>query len=179
MIPSSTCAADTPCCLELHSIANHLLVETYDAVMACYPGVECCPPLSAYVTLGEGDDGIVDSLTVSIRSIASSVNTRPGQLGLWRATFAIRLSESGWPTARREGTAILMPEPEAQAVAIRHVLSMGEAIHKRLSNLQTRRGLVPDGIRCSNASLGGMTPVGPRGGVAGWLVPVTVDLPWN
>jgi hypothetical protein len=165
--------------VSLHDIAAHLLAEVYDAVSGCYPGPDCCEPLAAYVTLGNGDDGITDSLTVSFGSIASSPNTRPGGLSLWKATFNVRLSESGWPTARVEGEAITLPTPSEQATAARHVLSMGEAIHRRLSMLQSQRGLTPPGVRCSNASVGVMTPVPPQGGVVGWLVPVVIDLPWN
>jgi hypothetical protein len=179
VIPSSPCDTSEQCCVSLHDIAAHLLAEVYDAVSGCYPGPDCCEPLAAYVTLGSGDDGIIDSLTVAIGGISPSGETRPGGLGLWRATFNVRLSESGWPTGRTEGGAITMPQPTEQATAVRHVLSMGEAIHRRLSTLQTRRGLTPPGVRCSNASIGTMQPILPLGGVVGWLCPVTIDLPWN
>lgn len=178
MIPTTPCADTEPCCVSMYDIALHLLTETFDAVSACYPGT-CVEPLRAYVTLGDGDDGIVDSLTVSAGTTVASPNTIPGSFGLWRATFNVRLRESGWPTARVEGDAIMLPPPEEQAIAAKHVFSMGEAIHRRLSYLMSNRRLVPDGVRCSNATLGAMLPLNPQGGVVGWVVPVIVDLPWN
>lgn len=178
MIPSSPCEDSDPCCDSLHNIALHLLSEVYEAVLACYP-TGCCEPLAAYVTLGRGDDGLTDALTVSAGTVSPSLGTQPGSLGLWRATFTVMLRESGWPTARVEGDAIVLPSAAEQSVASRHVFSMGEAIHRRLAYLSSVRGLVPSGVRCSNASIGPMVPVAPQGGVTGWQVDVIVDLPWN
>jgi hypothetical protein len=178
VIPTSPCATAEPCCDALYDTATHLLTETYDALMVCYPQ-DCCSPLVAYVTMGNGNDGVVDSLTVTFGQIASSPNTRPGNFGLYRATFFVRLAESGWPVARVDGETIIAPPPAEQAQAARHVYAMGEAMHRKLTYLQGVRRLVPDGVRCSNASVGIMQPVGPSGGVAGWSVPVVVDMPWN
>lgn len=179
MIPSSPCATEDQCCISLYSIAAHLLAEVFDAVTECAPTAEGCPPLAAYVTLGNGDDGITDSLTVSAGSITPSPNTVPGGLGLHRALFNIRLVESGWPTARQEGQTLIFPPADEQARAAQHVYSMGEAIHRRLSFLMSKRALTPPEVRCSNATVGQMNPIPPLGGTAGWTVPVTVDLPWN
>lgn len=179
MIPSSPCDTSEQCCVSLHDIAAHLLAEVYDAVSGCYPGTDCCDPLAAYVTIGGGDDGITDSLTVAFSSIVPSANTRSGGMGLWNATFVIRLVESGWPTARTEGNTIVMPTPTEQATAVRHVLSMAEAIHRRLAFLQANRALTPPGVRCSNATVGQMSPIPPLAGVVGMTCPVSVDLPWN
>jgi hypothetical protein len=179
VIPSSPCDTSEQCCVSLHDIAAHLLSEVYDAVLGCYPGPDCCEPLAAYVTTGSGDDGITDSLTVAVGQISASQNTKPGGLGLWKGAFTVRLVESGWPVGHVEGNTIVMPPPDEQARAARHVLSMGEAIHRRLAALQTQRGLTPPGVRCSNAVVGTMIALPPQGGVVGWVVQVTVDLPWN
>lgn len=179
MIPPPECCDDVACCVNLYDIANHILAEVYDAIQECYPPEGCCDPLAAYVTLGSGDDGIPDALTVSVDSINGSANTIPGGFGLWRANFNVLLRESGWPTAYAEGDTIVRPHPSDQARAAQHVFSMGEAIHRRLAKMQSSRAMVPIGIRCSNASIGSMTPLNPQGGVAGWQVSVGVDLPWN
>ena len=159
----------------LYDIATHLLTNVFDALTECYPSE--CEPLAAYVTLGNGDDGIKDSLTVSIASVVGSNNTRPGGLGLWRSTFNVILRESGWPTARVDGETIVLPSPSEQAAAARPVFAMGEAMHRRLAYMMTHRGLVPGA--CSSATLGLLTPLNPQGGVVGWSVPVVADLPWN
>jgi hypothetical protein len=178
VIPTTPCADFEPCCLSLSDIATHLLTEMYDAITECYPST-CAQPLAAYITFGNGDDGIVDSLVVAAGQVTSTSEARAGQMNLWRATFTIRLSESGWPTARIEGEEIVLPTPQEQQIAARHVFSMGEAMHRRLSHLMFHRALVPSTVRCSNATVGTMVPVPPSGGVVGWQVPVTVDLPWN
>lgn len=177
-IPSSPCEGSGQTCTSLYDIANHLLTEVFDALLATAEP-SCCGEIAAYVTVGQGDDGAQDALTVSIVSITSSPNTRPGGLGLFRGSFDVRLRESGWPTVEVAGEEILLPEPTRQATAAAYLLSRGEAIHRRLSALMTSRGLVPAGVRCSNASIGTLSPLYPQGGVAGWVIPVTVDLPWN
>lgn len=179
MIPAAPCDdMPEPCCVSLSDIASHLLSETFNALSEC-DGAEDCGGIIAYVTMGNGDDGIVDSLTVAFISTTASANTRPGQMGLYRATFDVRLRESGWPTAVVEGKQIVLPDPVVQAAAARYMLSRGEAIHRRLASLSTSRGLVPAGVRCSNGSVGTLSPLAPLGGVVGWTMQVTIDLPWN
>lgn len=179
MIPNTACEPLDACCVSLYEIANHLLAEAYDAVLTCYPTEGDCEPLAAYVTMGSGDDGIKDALTVTSGSIDASPNTRPGVFGLWRATFIVMLRESGWPTAHVDGDAIVLPAPTEQARAAQHVYSMGEALHRRLALLMMNRQLVPDTVSCSNGAIGSMVPLNPQGGVVGWQIPVIVDLPWN
>jgi hypothetical protein len=164
--------------VSLHDIAAHLLSETYQAIMQCYPS-SCCEPIAAYVSAGDGDDGVKDALTVAVTGVAPSPNTVPGQFGLYKAGFNVRLRESGWPTARQEGDVLVLPTPAEQSAAARHVFAMGEAMHRRLAFLNANRSMTPPGTRCSNATLGPLTPLRPQGGVIGWLVQVTVDLPWN
>lgn len=167
------------CCSTLYDIANYLLSEVYDALAGCYPPAPCVDPLRAYVTVSGGDDGQVDVLSVSIGTVAPSASTLPGKFGLFRATFEVRLKESGWPTVYADGETIMLPDPVEQAAAARHLYSHGEAIHRRLAYLHFNKMLVPSNIRCTNATLGQMSPLTPQGGVVGWVVPVVVDLPWN
>lgn len=179
MIPSTPCSTSDPCCFSLHDIATHLLTHTYDALIECYPPPDCCTPLRAYVTLGNGDDGIVDAVCVMAGGIIGTANQQPGMMNLWRSTFTVRLLESGWPTARVDGDTIVLPSVEEQQAAAVHVYAMGEAMHRRLSYLASKRSLTPSNVRCSNATLGPFLPIPPQGGVAGWQVTVSVDLPWN
>lgn len=160
-------------------MANHLLTEVYDALVECYPNPDICAPLAAYVTLGQGNDGIPDALTVSATTFNTSAASRPGSFGLWRVDFAVILRESGWPIAHVEGDAIVLPSPTLQAAASAHVYAMGEAMHRKLSQMYIGRSLAPAGAACTNASLGAMFPLPPQGGVVGWQASVTADLPWN
>ena len=177
VIPTTPCEPADVCCVSVYDIAAYLLSETFDAITECYP--KECDPLAAYVTMSGTDDGIKDALTVAIVSIVGSPNTRPGGFGLWRATFNVALRESGWPTARIDGETIVLPQPVEQATAAQHVYSMGEALHRRLAFLMSNHRLVPSETACTAATLGSMVPLNPQGGVAGWQIPVIVDLPWN
>lgn len=163
----------------MFAMATHLLTEIYDALQVCYPPVDECPPLAAYVTLGLADDGIPDALTVSATGVDMSPASRPGSFGLWRVNFAVILRESGWPTVHTEGDVIVLPSPTLQAAASAHVYAMGEAMHRKLAYLYINRSLAPAGTACVNATLGGMFPLVPQGGVVGWQASVTADLPWN
>ena len=178
MIPTIPCDTPEACCDSLYAVAAHLLTEVYDALLVCYP-TENCQALAAYVTLGLGNDGIPDALTVATTNIDTSPASRPGSFGLWRATYAIILKESGWPVAHVEGDEIVLPSPDLQAAAAAHVYAMGEAMHRKLSRLYTTRNLTPSGVGCTNATLGTMFPLAPQGGVVGWQASVTADLPWN
>lgn len=177
MIPDAPCVLPEPCCTDLYEIAAYLLAAVFDALKACC--TEGCDDLPAYVTLGNGDDGVKDALTVQFTTVNPSPNTRPGTFGLWRASFQIILRESGWPTARVEGETIVLPQPSEQAAAARYMYARGEAMHRKLTYMQAARMLVPTGTACNSAAVGTMNPLNPLGGVAGWTVPVVVDLPWN
>lgn len=178
MIPTVPCDTPEACCESLYAVANHLLTEVYDALLTCYP-TENCEPLAAYVTLGLGNDGIPDALTVAATAIDPSPSSRPGIFGIWRANFAIILKESGWPTAHVEGNEIILPSPVLQAAASSHVYAMGEAMHRKLANLFATKSLTPSGSGCTNATFNSMFPLTPQGGIVGWQASVTTDLPWN
>lgn len=177
-IPSTPCDSPEVCCTDLADIAYHLLTETFDALSDCQePG--CDSAIASYITMGLGDDGIVDSLTVAMFSAAGSPSNRPGTFGLYRAEFDVRLRESGWPTAAVEGGVITLPDPAVQASAARYMLSRGEAMHRKLAALASRRQLAPASVRCTNGTVGRLTPLTPQGGVVGWAISVSLDLPWN
>lgn len=163
----------------MFDMATHLLAEVYDALQLCYTVTEACPQLAAYVTLGLGDDGVPDALTVATTRIDTSPASRAGSFGLWRVNFAVILKESGWPIVHEEGGVIVLPSPTLQAAAAAHVYAMGEAMHRKLANLYIKKNLAPTGVACSSQTLDGMFPLPPRGGVVGWQASVTADLPWN
>lgn len=172
----------TPCdeqfCNDLHRIAQHLLEKSYEALSSCFLN-GCDGQVVAYVTSGQGDDGVMDQLTVSMLSINPSLLTTAVGPGLYRALFEVRLHESGWPTARNEGGVIIPPQPEEQANAIGQLMAHGEALHRRLAYLKATKTITPAGMFCLQCTIGEMTPVFPQGGVAGWVVLITLDLPWH
>jgi hypothetical protein len=171
------------CCVDLHAIATHLLTNVFDALLPCFAGVEC-DPLQAYVTLGNGDDGVADALSVAFTTMSPSQASAPGgrllPLPLVRAQFTIRLLESGWPTAQVADGTIIAPDPVAQNEAARQSYAHGEAMYRKLLHMNSQRALMPDSVRgCGNIALAPLTPLPPRGGVVGWVTAVTVDVPFG
>lgn len=165
-------------CSELWRISDHLLCKVFEAVNTCFiPG--CDPQLVAFVTTGQGDDGIKDKLTVSLLQIDPSTLTTAVGPGLYRATWIVRLHESGWPIVRTSGDTITPPPPEEQEMAIQQLMAHGEAMHRRLAHMRANKMMTPSGMRCLNSMLGQMTPVFPSGGVAGWEIQVTIDVSWG
>lgn len=178
-IPSAPCGEDVePCCVSLSDIANHLLAAVFDALAECEQP-DCNAPVLAYVTIGGGTDGALDALTVSPLGVSAVGDQKPSLPSLMRAEFDVRLRESGWPIAVAEGDAIVFPDPQAQAVAARYVLSRGEAMHRRLVYLLNHRKIVPTGMSYGSSTVGRLTPLAPLGGVVGWSISVTIDIPWG
>lgn len=176
-IPPADCApADDTCCVWLYRIADHLLTETFNALLACYHDSSCKDQIAAYVTMGAADDGVNDALTVAIRDIIPSTRNGPGTIALFQANFEVRLRESGWPTiAEGPNDTILFPSSEQFAHAAAWTFARGEAMHAKLSSMMSKRQLTPSGFPCMNASIGTMVPLRPSGGVVGWTIPVAVN----
>lgn len=165
-------------CSVLWQISNHLLCKVDEALSTCFmPG--CDRGIVAFVTTGQGDDGITDKLTVNFLQADPSVNTTYTGPGLYRATWIVRLHESGWPVVRAGEHSISAPPAEEQERAVQQLLAHGEAMHKRLTHMQASKQMTPPGQRCLSSLVGQMTPVFPSGGVAGWEIQVTIDLPWG
>lgn len=187
MLPQDQeCAiSEAACCGDLYTIAAHLLENVHEALLDCYQGVPCpLDDLNAYVTLGGGDDSITDALTVAFASAAASQGSVRGgmmvPLTLQRATFTVRLRESGWPRATVEQGVIVPPSPSLQNALARHAYAHGEKMYRTLLWMQSNRQLIPSSVRgCSNPSVGPLTPLSPTFGVIGFTVPVTVDVPFG
>jgi hypothetical protein len=177
MLPAPGCVLPEPCCTSIADIAEFLLAEAYDAVSRCLP--DDCDPLQAYLTVGSGDDGIVDAVTVSYNDINRLGSTK-GTVAMHRVTFDVRLRESGWPVVKVEGSVIEMPDPVRQNELARHVFAHSEAMYRRLAFL-VRNGLARCGtaVGCRNAEIGRLNPLSPQAGVVGCSVSITVDVPWG
>lgn len=180
---NATCDAGTElCCIDLHTIATHILTLVGDALDGCLSTTDCAP-IQRYVTAGAGDDGVPDSLTVSILGVGPSLPSSPQghvvQLPLVRSRFLIRLIESGWPTVQTSGTTILTPQPADQNEAGRQWLAHGELLYRTILGARARHQLLPGNLRTTPIGLGDLTPVRPLGGLAGWTVELVVDLPFG
>lgn len=173
------------CCVELFGVAHHVLTSVYDELLGCFePSVT--PPLTAYVTMGSGDDGLWDALTVSVVNVRPSTGSSVGgiQRGplLLRGSFEVRLRESGWPTVRVDGTTVILPSSEAQHQAARQSFAHGEAMYRKLLRMRSDGSFLPGDIpalRGANVEVGQLNPLTPLGGVVGWIAPFTVDFAWG
>lgn len=168
------------CCTSLSDIAEHLLAETWKALVECDPLLATCP-IAKYVTLGNGNDGLQDALTVAYLTAGPvRVDPRTRALGAYEAGFEVRLRESGWPMASFDsGGQAYPPDWEEQANKARQALAHGEKMYRHLIWLNNAKNLTPPGSRCSNVRLGQLTPLPPLGGVVGFTVQIAMDVPWG
>jgi hypothetical protein len=181
---SDDCGPLDLCCTTLYDIAEHLLNSTYTAMRECYPSAAACPMDSwrKYVTMGSGDDGVDDALTVAFTLAAPRTQgaiTSP--LAMYTAAFEVRLRERGWPTAWVEtGGQIHAPDWTLASGKARQALAHGEKMYRHLIWLNNARGLTPASVPgCSNTQLGPLTPLPPLGGVVGFTVQLTMNVPWS
>lgn len=173
------CDTATLECSDAWAVGDHILHEVHDYLTKVIPQ-GCCDTLLTYLTMGDGDDGIVDALTVNLSRISPAQDS---QRGTWssRAYFEVRLRESGWPTIVDNGTEVKMPDPVAQNTLAAHAWSHCEAMYRKLVMMQKRpagTGFQPEGHRVLASGVDTLRFLKPLGGVVGGVVPVTVDLPW-
>lgn len=185
MLPRPDCDISTNvCCSTLYDVAQWLLSNVYDVLNPCVEST-CSAPLLAYVTHGAGDDGVVDSLMVSIGSTKPSprsLDDKGRMIGfsLNRTTFRVMLRESGWPMARVQGGDILAPDPVIQNALARHSYAHGEKLYRHLDQMRLERRLMPSTMPLpSFANISGLVPLLPSGGTVGWYVDVELDMQWN
>ncbi len=183
MLPTeATC--DIPegaCCTDLFTVAEHILSSVHGQLLDCF-GADCAE-LPAYVTMGEGDDGVRDALTVAFTTVAPSGGSARQNvqlpITLQRATFIMRLKESGWPMVQIVNAEIVPPQPDRQNALARHAFAHAEKMYRTLLWLKATRTLVPSGVGCTQTSIGPLTPLRPTSGVVGFTSTITLDLPWG
>lgn len=186
-LPLLTCEIpDETCCTLIFDTANFILNRVYDGIIDCMPPSECASgTLLRYVTMGNGDDGIPDSLTVAFTgSGISPKSTLPGgvtgPLPLCRGTFDIRLREAGWPIVGVANGAITPPDPVKQHAIARHAYAHGEQLYRTVRDFAHSRELTVSGVvKLNNVVLGDLRTLSPLGGIVGFAIPITVDLPFG
>lgn len=163
-------------CSDAWQIGQHILANVYDEVARVIPQ-DCCAPLLAYLTMGDGNDGVVDALTVNLDGVDPF---GADQRGTWsnRARFQVRLRESGWPVISEGPEGVRMPDPVAQNALAAYAWSHTEAMYRTLVVMQKRKLFAPEGVRVLASEVGSLRMLKPEGGVVGGVVPVTIFLPW-
>lgn len=185
MLPNPDCEiSEEVCCTSLYDIAQHILAGVYEGMLECFQPTPCDDGgLLAYVTMGDGDDLVMDALTVSLTAVDPSFNTvnrnETSPFGLYRATYTVRLLEAGWPTAYEDNGEIFVPDPVMQNALARHAYGHGERMYRRLSYMASHGECVPAGVACSKVEVTSLRALNPSGGSIGWQTTVVLALPWG
>lgn len=187
-LPQQSCeVSDDVCCTVMWDVANFVLNSVYDGIVDCFP-LDCNGepmPFTKYVTMGNGDDGIVDSLAVAIQTVSpttgSSDNTGVMKgVTLFRAAFDVRLREGGWPIVSTNGGVIQAPDPAMQHAISRHAYAHGEKMYRVLRSMVSSHTVLPSAMpRPGFANLAPLRALQPLGGAVGFATTLQVDLPWG
>lgn len=182
-LPSSDCAPENVCCDMLYTIAANILEVAHCAVIECTVGLPCpLPEIVGYVSVGiQVQDPIPDYLVVSLASLGASPQSSDvaGRMYIpqWRATYQVRLLESGWPTPTGDGEEIIVPVPADVAAAAMHSYAHGEKMYRALFTAMERNELNPYANDGTFKRIEPLVPVEPTGGTVGWQTAITVDCP--
>lgn len=188
-LPQQSCIIpEDTCCNTVFDIAQFVLNTVYDGIIGCMP-FDCngqAMPLRRYVTLGQGDDGIADSLTVAFMGANPSTGSFDNNGNLlavskYRADYDVRLREAGWPMVSTDGGKLDAPDPVMQMAIARHAYAHGEKMFRVLRNLArgaktTWLSGYPNPAFCTVNQL---RTINPQGGIVGMSAVLTVDLPWG
>lgn len=186
MLPRGPCPIpDDVCCTTLFDAANYLLCALYEPMRICTHSNNCTPIITGYVTLGVGDDGVTDALTVAVGPTAPSPGSFDRATGrqvgtsLYRTTYRVMLRESGWPMAHVEGNDVVAPDPVDQHALARHAYAHGEQLLRLLERMRYDRTMHPTDLsQPSIAALGPLVPLLPQGGTIGFYIDVQLDMLW-
>ena len=185
MLPAGDCVvSESVCCTTLYDIADHILQGIYLALRECSPPSPCNNGgFVAYVTMGDGDDLVLDALSVAITSVTVTDKSQSGnRLAPMMAVdvrYTVRLMEAGWPMAEEDNGVIYMPDPVEQNAIARHAYAHGERMYRKLAFMASSGDLLPAGMACSSSTLGSLNPMNPSGGSIGFYATVDVRIPWG
>jgi hypothetical protein len=157
-----------------------LATDLLDAAEACYAGPRTppCPP-DRYLTFGLLPALNCDALLVTFTGVEPRAAFTGGAVGN-RCTAIPRARLAVWivrcfPTITEDGDA--PPPNDVQAATALLDWDLG-CLWDGLIGRWSDKALFPNfpGLDCEAVSFGVAQPYGPQGGVAGWQLPVLVDL---
>jgi hypothetical protein len=182
MLNTTACADDLvdDLCNTFFAYGDHLRCAAMSALEPFFPNGDCT--IRSYLSMNAGDDAVSDSLIVVLGPLTTTANSGPIGPTIYQAQFDVILRESGYPMVKAVdgGRAIAKPDPDEQNRATRQLMQHAGAILTALNGLKTSGCLQPPGyVRCSRSLVSGMQPMPASGGVAGWIISVTIWLPWG
>ena len=171
-LPNEQCAAEDVCCTSLYDMAASILDVAYTAVANCSTFNCPTPELVGYVSMGSQiADPHADFLVVSLQSVSAAPESGGGRgnhiLPIYRASFQIKLLETGWPTPWGDDEQINIPDPVLVNDVTRHSMAHGEAMYRALANAMATNVLPGDAQ--SYRRLEPLQPIEPSGGTVGWV----------
>jgi len=177
-LPHEHCAPGEVCCTSLFDVAANILEIAHTAVVGC-SDCDCdLPPIVGYVSMGyRVEDPQADYVAVSLLSVFPSPRSADQsgnmQLPVYRASFQVKLLETGWPMPYGDGEEILVPDPDFVQNAARHSYAHGEAMYRALANALARKEL---NLACRDCfqRIEPLQPVEPSGGTVGWMTNIVL-----
>lgn len=184
-LPTYDCGVSDPtsaCCTMLFIIGTNIMHTALEAVQRCMASTPCgSNELIGYVSVGqEIQDPVPDYLVVSLAWAGHS----PGAQGpngnrfinLMRATYQVRLIESGWPQPSGDGESVIFPHPDEYMNAGLHSYAHGESMYRALVS---SKDLNPYCSTDCYTHFEPLRPVEPAGGTVGWETFITTDYPMS
>lgn len=144
-----------------------------DALNACL-GTQC-EPVPAYVTVSEPtytDQG--NYLGVWLQSVDRRISTRAPAFPRPRATYGVKLIETGWPTLEASAASITAPEAERMHALAEHSYAHAESILRAVYGAIASREF----SSCNPGEIGSLRPQLRTGGLVGWQFAVVFDPEW-
>ena len=181
-LPHEQCAPGDVCCETLYATAERILDVAYNAVANCSV-VDCnLPELAGYISMGARiEDPLADYLVVTLRNVAPSPRSadQAGSMNLpmYRATFQVKLLETGWPQPSGDPDEIIIPSPALVHEVARHSYAHGEAMYRALGGALTARTLNASCNTCFQR-IDPLEPVEPSGGTTGWVTAIVLGMDW-
>lgn len=171
MLPSLDCGTPAPCCDGFFNIAEDLRVFVTTRLAECFTD-PCVGELRSYVTMGRPSDLMSNYLAVCWMGITventQQARSVPMAPMAQRMTLAVRLVESGWPTAATGDRQIELPSETALHQAAIHALGHAERMVRAVASWCAQKG-------CDGRRYVGTTPLPPSGGSVGVEAVVTVE----
>lgn len=187
MLPNITCGEQPGaiCCDTIWNAANHILSQVAPGLMECISGCDCCTgQFYAYVSQSEPEVLHSNYLAIWLVNISPSIRTNSNtvttftQANLLRATWMMKISESGYPRMDSDlNESVSVPGFDELHYMNHYVYSHGEQMFRLLMKAAAEKTLTPQGD--TTFTLQAFGPTRPEAGSTGYTVQFQTDLHWQ
>jgi hypothetical protein len=180
VLPSDCEACPDVCCDGLYTATTTILDVAHDAVVEC-ADADCCGAYRKFISVGEphwsqGDYVAAWASELTLDQPNSNPNPKMLLGAQPRVVVNVKLMESGWPTITgvAAGPEIIEPDPSAVDVAARHSYAHAQRMFTKTLNAVMLNNLAC----CKFLAITGLRPVGPSGGLVGWMFAIKLETRW-